>query len=360
MAELPSTFRSLYLLGPERLELRELPLPRPGPGEILVRIDAATTCGTDVKVYRRGGHPRMLRVPTPFGHEMAGTVAAAGPETTGRRIGERVVVANSAPCGACRSCAMGRENLCPDLVYLNGAFSEYLLVPPRFVERSVHAIPDGLASEVAALAEPLACVLHGLEVLGLAAEEGPPRGAGLDALVLGGGPIGLLFVAALAGLGHRVALADPHAARRAAGAALGAAAALEVSRSEPAAEDLRAAASDPLGFDLAIDATGSVEGWERAVGCVRPGGRVSLFGGCAPGTTLALDTHLVHYSELALFGAYHHRPATVAAAIRRLAAGAIDAGVLLTEERPLEEAEEALRGMIERRVLKAVVRPHPE
>ncbi len=360
MTGLPQSYRSLYLLGPERVELRDLALPRPGPGEILVRIDAATTCGTDVKVYLRGGHPRMLRVPTPFGHEIAGTVAAAGPGTAGPEIGQRVVVANSAPCGGCRFCGMERENLCADLVYLNGAFAEYLLVPPRFVERSVHPIPAGLDAEIAALAEPLACVLHGLEVLGpgAAAGAGPGGGPVEDALVLGGGPIGLLFVAALAADGHRVTLADPNPARRDAGRTLGAAAALEVTRSEPPPEELRATAADPLGFDLAIDATGSVEGWERAVGCVRPGGRASLFGGCAPGTRLPLDTHLVHYSELALFGAYHHRPATVAAAIERLASGAFDARRLLTEERPLEETEEALRGMIERRVLKAVIRPH--
>ncbi len=355
--DLPDRFRSLHLVGPERVELRELALARPGPGEVLVRVDAATTCGTDVKVYRRGAHPRMLRVPTPFGHEVAGTVAAVGPGAAGREIGERVVVANSAPCGDCRFCAMERENLCADLVYLNGAFSEYLLVPQRFVERSLHAIPDALGSEIAAMAEPLACVLHGIEILGLGAGSG--QTSVTDALVIGGGPIGLLFVAALADRGHRVTLADPNPARRASGRALGAAAALEVTRREPPPEELRAAAADPPGFDLAVDATGSVEGWARAVGSVRPGGKVSLFGGCAPGTTLALDTHLVHYSELTLFGAYHHRPATVAAAVELLAAGSFDARALLTEERPLEETKEALEGMIARRVLKAVIRPHP-
>src|SRR6185369_2185887 len=147
-----------------------VPTPEPGPGEILVRIDAATTCGTDVKVFRRGGHPRMLKTPTPFGHEMAGRVAALGEGVHRFREGDRVVVANSAPCGRCRACRQGRENLCADLHYLNGAFSEALLVPRRFVERSTYSCPEGLPAERAALAEPLACVLHGIETLGLSAD----------------------------------------------------------------------------------------------------------------------------------------------------------------------------------------------
>ncbi|MFL6291384.1 MAG: zinc-binding dehydrogenase, partial [Thermoanaerobaculia bacterium] len=163
----PTHHRTVFLLGPERVELRSVPVPDPGPGELLVRIEAATTCGTDVKVLRRGGHPRMLHVPTPFGHEMAGTVAAAGTGQNRWKIGERVVVANSAPCGACEWCLRDRENLCAHLQYLNGAFAEYLLVPRRFAEVSTYALPAGLPAEVGALAEPLACVLHGLEVCAL-------------------------------------------------------------------------------------------------------------------------------------------------------------------------------------------------
>jgi len=134
----------------EVLDVREVPVPEPGPGELLLRVGAATTCGTDVKVFRRGGHPRMLKVPSPFGHEMAGTVAAVGAGVSRFREGDRVAVANSAPCGRCRACLRGHENLCSDLLYLNGGFAEYLLVPPRAVERSVgvaRALDEGLAQE---------------------------------------------------------------------------------------------------------------------------------------------------------------------------------------------------------------------
>ncbi|NIR61172.1 MAG: alcohol dehydrogenase catalytic domain-containing protein, partial [Gammaproteobacteria bacterium] len=156
MQALPETMRGAILTGPESIEIREVPVPRPADDEIILRVRAATTCGTDVKVYRRGGHPRMLVVPTLFGHEMAGTVAAAGARVEGFAIGERVVVANSAACGECDYCGAGRENLCPDLQYLNGAFAEYLRVPARFVRTSTHLLPRDLPFERAALTEPLA------------------------------------------------------------------------------------------------------------------------------------------------------------------------------------------------------------
>ncbi|HJX26751.1 MAG TPA: alcohol dehydrogenase catalytic domain-containing protein, partial [Thermoanaerobaculia bacterium] len=219
----PSDQRTVFLLGPERVELRRIPVPEPGTGEILVRIGAATTCGTDVKVLRRGGHPRMLVVPTPFGHEMAGTVAAVGPGVERWKAGDRVVIANSVPCGECEQCLRGRENLCENLRYLNGAFAEYVLVPRRFAEISTYAIPDGVPFEVAALAEPLACVLHGLEVC-------PLNGGPADTVVYGGGPIGLLFVNLLADRGHHVVLADPNPQRLEVARRMGASEALLVGR----------------------------------------------------------------------------------------------------------------------------------
>ena len=195
------------LLGPEEIEVRDVPVPRPGAGEILLKIEAATTCGTDVKVFRRGGHPRMLKAPTLFGHEMAGVVAAIGAGVTAVKEGDAIVVANSAPCMKCEPCRRGRENLCEDLHYLNGAFAEYLLVPRRFVERNMHPIPPGLSFARAALAEPLACVLHGIDACELAALRG---GGPVEVLIFGGGPIGLLFVAALARMGQKPVLADPN------------------------------------------------------------------------------------------------------------------------------------------------------
>ena len=341
--------RVAYLLGPERIEVRTEPVPSPHVGEILVRIGAATTCGTDVKVYRRGGHPRMLRVPGPFGHEFAGTVCAVGEGIAHWGIGDEVVVANSAPCGVCAPCRRGQENLCADLEYLNGAFAEHILVPRRFVEKNTHRVPRGLELELAALTEPLACVLHGVEASDLRAAS--------DVVVFGAGPIGLLFVAALAAEGHRVTIADPNGPRLEVAKALGACQTAAITRGGGQADAVRVLAQDPGGFDAAVDATGVPAVWSDAIECVRPGGLVNLFGGCAPGTSIPLDTHRVHYSELTLKGVYHHRPANVARALEMLAARAFDARRLLSAERPLEELEAALRSMIRKEALKVVIRP---
>ncbi len=348
----PKEMRGAVLLGIEKIEVRRVPVPRPGAGEMLVKVEAATTCGTDVKVFRRGGHPRMLKVPTLFGHELAGTVAALGAGAEGFSEGDRVVVANSAPCASCGYCMAGRENLCEDLHYLNGAFAEYILVPKRFVERNAHRLPEGLAFERAALTEPLACVLHGVECCDL------PASGGKEVVVYGAGPIGLLFVAALAQGGNRVILADLDAARLEVGCRLGAAVTVEVREDgSDRLEAVRERTEGRRGADVAIDATGVPEVWKDAIASVRPGGLVNLFGGCAPGTTVPLDTHLLHYSELTIKGVYHHRPATVLRAIDMLAAGSFDSGLLLSGERPIEEVEEALRSMIRKETIKVVIRP---
>lgn len=322
-----------------------------------MRIGAATTCGTDVKVFRRGGHPRMLRAPTPFGHEMAGTILAVGPEVVRWRAGDRVVVANSAPCGICEWCSRGRENLCADLHYLNGAFSEHVLVPRRFAEASTYPLPDDLPFEIAALAEPLACVLHGLETSALERAS--------EIVIYGGGPIGLLFVDVLASSPadfpaageHHIVLADPNPSRLEVGRSVGADETVQVGREGGEASRLCRLSRTGDGFDVAIEATGSPAAWQDALASVRPGGLVQLFGGCPPGTTVPLDTHRLHYSEIAVKSAYHHRPATFRRALDLLASGRLHPQALLSAERPLAELEDALRSMRRREALKVVIRP---
>lgn len=340
--------RVLYLLGPERVELRERQLPQPGDGELLLRVDAATTCGTDLKVFMRGGHPRMLEVPTPFGHEVAGTVVGCGRGVDHFRDGDRVVVANSASCGVCAPCRAGRENLCSDLQYLNGAFADHLLVPARFVERSALPVPEGLDPVVAAMAEPLACVHHGLGACT------PPDG---DTVVLGAGPIGLMFVRELSSRLHRVVLGDPVAARLEAGSRLGAAATVSLDGGVGDDERLLEVIGSGRGASLVVEATGSPRAWQTALAVVGSGGTVVLFGGCPPGTVVPCDTHRVHYSELTVKGVYHHRPATFASALARLAAAPADFTPLLADPRPLAGVEGALRDMAARKILKAPILP---
>ncbi len=345
----PGQMRAAVLLGPEQLEVREVPVPEPGPGELLMRIGAATTCGTDVKVFRRGGHPRMLQVPAPFGHEMAGTLERVGAGVSAYRPGERVVVANSAACGRCPRCREGRENLCPSLQYLNGAFAEFVRVPAPFVAASVHRLPDALAFERAALAEPLACVLHGYQACAL------QPGSNAQVVVYGAGPIGLLFVAVLARNGQRVVLADPNPGRLAAGERMGAHETLAIARGGAQSVAVRALTEGGEGADVVVDCTGVPEVWEDALDTVRPGGLVNLFGGCAPGTRVALDTHRIHYSEITVKGVYHHRPETFRLALRTLADPAFPAQVLLSARRGIGEVEDALRSMMRKETLKVVI-----
>ena len=344
---LPTTMKGAMLLGPQSIEVRELPVPAPTDGEIVLKIDAATTCGTDVKVFRRGGHPRMLKVPTLFGHEMAGTAVALGRGVSQVREGDRLVVSNSAPCGHCEACARGRENLCQDLQYLNGAFAEYILIPQRFVERSLYRLDDAIASERAALSEPLACVVHGIDACRDALSQ-PAQ-----VVVIGGGPIGLLFLACLARDGHRVLLADPNPSRLEAARAMGATQAVQVPRDETAASVLQASLTQPV--SLAVDCTGSPLAWSIAIDLVAPGGMVNLFGGCAPGTTVSLDTHRVHYSEITVKGVYHHRPDSFRRSLALLSDPSFPASHLLSAHRPIEQVADALDDMIEKRALKVVI-----
>ena len=136
----------------------------------------------------------MLKPPMPFGHEVAGTVVEVGSGVTRFRVGDRVVPMNSAPCGVCFFCGKGQPNLCEDLLFNNGAYAEFMRVPARIVEKNMLALPDGLAFEYAALTEPLACVVRGLEESGVQ--------AGQTMVVIGAGPIGLMFMhaAELAGV----------------------------------------------------------------------------------------------------------------------------------------------------------------
>ena len=151
------------LYGKEDLQIESVAVPSIGEGDVLVRVQAALTCGTDVKVFRRGYHARMIVPPALFGHELAGDIVAVGKDVHNFHVGQRVVAANSAPCLECFYCKRGSENLCEDLLFNNGAYAEYIRIPARIVERNMYEIPPHVSYQDAALVEPLACVLRGLD-----------------------------------------------------------------------------------------------------------------------------------------------------------------------------------------------------
>ena len=314
--------RALRWYGRGDIRVDEVPDPVAGPGDVLVRVEVALTDGTDLKAFRRG-HPLLLgEPPSPFGHELCGVDVASG---------RRVVAANSAPCGACAACGRGDETQCANLLpLLNGAYAELLVVPERIARVNLLPVPPGLAPEVAALVEPLACCLHGVERAGI--REG-------DAVaVLGAGPIGLMLCACVADAGGRPVVVGGRAERRALAPAFG------------------AVAGDGEGADVAIEATGTPDGWRDAVTLVRPGGTAVFFSGLSAGTEIALDATRVHYKELTVRGAFHHTPRTVRAALAFLASGARPWERLLTHDVGLEGVA-ALFADPPRDYLKAVVRP---
>jgi L-iditol 2-dehydrogenase len=279
--------KALIFHGPGDLRLEDVPDPVPGTGDVLVQVEVALTDGTDAKAFQRG-HPVLLGPPpSPFGHEFCGIDVANG---------RRVVAANSAPCGLCAPCSRGEETLCETLFpLLNGAYAELILVPERIARRNLLPVPTGLAPEVAALVEPLACCLHGIARAGV--EAGDSVG------IVGAGPIALMLAACAADAGGRPFLVGGRPERRELGGLFGAG---------PAAEQA----------DVVIEAGGTERAWLDALGLVRPGGTVVLFGGLPRGTEVGVDTYRLHYEELTLRGAFHHTPATVRAALAFLASGA--------------------------------------
>jgi L-iditol 2-dehydrogenase len=321
--------RALILHGPGDLRLEEVPDPEPAPGEVVIAVEAALTCATDAKMLRQGAHPALPPVPAPFGHEAAGTVVAVGEGVAWPARGDRVAVANSAPCGECFFCARARPSLCEHIVYLSGAFAERLRVPARIAARNLLPLPPGLAPEHAAMLEPFACAVRAVERSGAA--------AGDEVVVIGGGVQGQLLTALLAGRGCRVTLCDPHADRRARALSFGAARALDAPRDQEGVRRVRAAVPGGRGADVVFEAVGRPATWEAAVAIARPGGEVNLYGGCAPGTTVTLPTFPLHYGELRVQGSYHHTPEAVREALARLAAGDAPYGELIGAPIGLEE-----------------------
>ncbi len=303
--------RALILHGPGDLRLEECPRPTPGPGEVVIAVDAALTCATDTKILARGVHPSLGPVPVAFGHEGAGTVAEAG-RGAPAAVGDRVVVANSAPCGTCEWCRAGREGLCADITYLSGTYAQYLRVPARIAAVNMLGIPDVLDPALAALSEPVACGLRGAERSGAR--------AGQSVVVLGGGLQGQVVCRALARRGCEVILCDPHPERRAQATRMGAAATEDAPRDAAARARVRARTPGGLGAHVTVAAVGAVSVWETAVALVRPGGEVNLHGGPGPGDVLGVPAGPLHYGEVTIQASYHHTPATFRAALAEIGA----------------------------------------
>jgi L-iditol 2-dehydrogenase len=320
----------LYGVGDLRVE--QVPKPQIRRGEALVKVGAATTCGTDLKILQRGYVAKVITLPTLFGHEWAGEVVEVGEGTTWPHVGMRIRAGNSAPCLRCTMCQRGKFNLCENMLWLWGAYAEFIRVPARTLVVNAQEVPSHVSYEEAALAEPLACVLHGAEKAGVKLAD--------TVAIVGAGPIGLLHLLVAQKLGaNRIIMTDLLEER------------LDYARKLGADETINAQRDDPVGTvkqltggygaDVVIEAIGLKATWEQALTMVSPGGTVLEFGGCPPGTRITADAEQLHYGEVAVMGAFHAPPTDFKRALNLVGSGAIDVKQLVTGRMALDRVTEA-------------------
>jgi L-iditol 2-dehydrogenase len=344
----PAQSRQAVLVELGRLELRDFTPPRPGPGELLIRVRCALSCGTDLKAFRRG-HP-LWKLPIAFGHEFSGVVAEAGAGVTAFRAGDEIMAAPTAPCGICFYCQHGQENLCADAVgrMVLGAYADLLLLPAHVVARNTFIKPAELPFEEAALLEPLSCVVHASEMARPEKSE--------TVVIIGAGAFGLLHMLVLKAAGGREVVVVGRGAERLKWAGEMGADLVIDARGADAADQI-AKLNSGFGPDLVIECTGQVEGWQDALARVRRGGRVVFFGGCPLGTELRVDTRRMHYDNLTLMAPFHFRPRDVRRAYELLSGRTLNAGAIVNARMRLDDLAEVF-SMLERgEALKCAVIP---
>lgn len=324
--------KAAMFYGIKDLRIEDVEKPQIDEGEVLVRIRTATTCGTDLKIFNRGYVEKVIKPPTVFGHEWAGDVVDVGKNVSWPKRGMRIRAGNSAPCLRCNMCQKGKYNLCEDMLWLWGAYAEYIRVPARTVLVNTQEIPLHVTYEEASVAEPLACVLHG-------AEEVCAK-IGDTVAIIGAGPIGILHLLVAKKLGaERVIMSDLFEER------------LEFARKLGADETINAKTEDVLGevkrltngygADVVIEAIGLPATWEQALKMVCKGGRVLEFGGCPPGTEIKMSTEMLHYGEVKVIGAFHATPMHFNKALNLIASKTLNVKPLITRQLPLAKLGEA-------------------
>ena len=342
--------KAVLYYGPQNIKYEETMIKPLSEGEILVKVESALTCGTDVKTYRRG-HPVLIKsVPSGFGHEFAGTVAKLGKGVTKFKVGDRVVAANSAPCGECFFCKREEYNLCEHLDLLNGAYAEYIVVPQRIVEKNTLILPEGLSFDKAAFCEPLANVVHGVERTGI--KPGDTVG------IIGIGPIGLMFARLAKLKGAKVITAGRNPIKLKLAEEFAKADEVVDLKKYPNPEKIfKSFTEEGKGLDIAVECVGLPEIWERIFECVRPGGTVHFFGGCKSGSKVTFDTTRLHYSDIKLMSVFHHTPKYFRMALDLIATGDVEVEKLITGTLPLNKLEYAMQQHIEGKAVKFLIKP---
>ena len=344
------TMKAIQYYAPKDIRFEEVSVKPPEAGEVVVKIMSALTCGTDVKTFRRG-HPVLIKeVPSGFGHEFAGIISKLGRGVEGFKVGDRVVAANSAPCGECFFCRKGEYNLCENLNLLNGAYAQYITVPARIVKRNMLILPEDLSFDEAAFCEPLANVVHGAERTGIK--------AGDTVGIIGIGPIGLMFarIAKLMGARVIVAVRNPMKLKAAEDFAH-ADEIIDLKKYPNPVKIFKDFSEEGKGLDVAIECVGLPEIWEQIFDCVRPGGTVHFFGGCKSGSKVTFDTTKMHYGDIKMMSVFHHTPKYFRKALEYIASGDVEVEKLITAVLPLEKVEYAMTEHIQGRAIKFLIKP---
>lgn len=327
--------KAVRFYAPNDIRYEEIKIPELEEGEILVRVEAALTCGTDVKTFRRG-HPVLIKkTPSGFGHEFSGVVEKISPEVSNVKIGDRVVCANSAPCGECFHCKKGEFELCENLNLLNGAYAQYIVIPKKIVEKNTLIIPENLTFAEAAFTEPLSNVIHGIAKT--------PINKGDTVGVVGIGPIGLMFAKLAKLKGAKViAMGRNPLKLKMAKEFADADIVIDLKKYPDPKDIILSHTEENRGLDVAIECVGLPEMWEKMFSIVRKGGIVHLFGGCASGTTVNIDTRRLHYDEVNIISSFHHTPKYFREALDLIASGKIDVKKLITKKMDMKYAKKAI------------------
>jgi L-iditol 2-dehydrogenase len=347
----PSKMTAAVLYGSEDLRIEKIDVPALSADEVLLRVRLALTDGTDLKVWKRGYHAKMIQPPAVFGHELVGDIVAVGKRVDPRwRLGMRVIAANSAPCLRCYHCRRGQENLCDDLLFNNGAYADYMRIPGRIVVENMLEVPHSVDDQSAALAEPLACVLRGIHEMEVR--------TGDSAAVIGCGPIGLMFVRMLSRRGIRVIALARRAVPLDVAKHLGASATINVTETTDVVAAVKAFTEDNLGPDSVVEAAGNPATWKQALAMVRRGGVVNFFSGLPSTTRVEIEPAAIHYSEIKLISPFHHTPRFIREALEAIRRGDISAHDFVTEEIRLADLPQAFERMKSRSgEIKLAVRP---
>ena len=342
--------KAVLFYGPQDIRYEDVKIKPLAKGEILVKVKSALTCGTDVKTFRRG-HPVLIKqVPSGFGHEFSGVVEKIGEGVDNVKVGDRVVCANSAPCGKCFYCRHEEYNHCENLDLLNGAYAEYIVVPERIVKKNTLILPEDLSFDKAAFCEPLANVVHGVERTNIK--------AGQTVGIIGIGPIGLMFarLAKLKGENTIVAGRNPLKLKMAEEFAH-ADEIIDLKRYPNPEKIFKEFTEEKKGLDVAVECVGLPEIWERIFSCVRPGGTVHFFGGCKSGSTVTFDTTKMHYGDITLMSVFHHTPKYFRQALDYIASGDVEVEKLITNTLSLRDVEFAMKQHIEGKAIKFLIKP---